>query len=59
MLDQVIAQRSKGNPTIALTTKTKIMLKGVNPDKFHAGSEDDPAVVHRVRQIAAEMGVSL
>lgn len=59
MLDQLIVQRSKGNPTIALTTKTKIMLKGVNPDKFQPTSEDDPAVMQRVRQIAAEMGVSL
>lgn len=57
MIDSIVAQRAKGNPTIALTTKTKLVLKGLNPDRFDAGSPDDPAVIAKVKAIAAELGV--
>ncbi len=59
MLDQIIAQRSQGNPTLQSTTKTKLILKGLNPEKFTANSADDPAVLQKVAAVAAEMGVSL
>jgi hypothetical protein len=59
MIDSIVEQRAKGNPTIALTTKAKLVLKGVNPDCFHETSPDDPAVVARIRTIAADFGVSI
>ncbi len=59
MIDTITAKRSKGNPTIAMTTKTKFILKGVNPDRFNASSPDDPAVIEKVRAIGMEMGVSV
>jgi hypothetical protein len=59
MIDSIIDKRSKGNPTIALTTRTKFILKGVNPDRFSPQSADDPIVLAKVRAIAAEMGVSV
>ena len=59
MIDSIIEQRSKGNPTLALTTKTKLVLKGINPDRFDAGSPDDPAVMTKVKAIAADLGVAV
>jgi hypothetical protein len=59
MIDTIIEKRSKGNSAIAMTTKTKFILKGLNPDRFNAASPDDPAVVAKVRAIGAEMGVSV
>jgi hypothetical protein len=59
MIDTIIEKRSHGNATIALTTKTKLILKGVNPDRFDHLSPDDPAVVSKIKAIGAEMGVSL
>ena len=59
MLDSIIEQRSRGNSTVALTTKTKLMLKGVNPDLFTAASPDDPAIMARVRAIANELGATV
>ena len=48
ILDTIIERRSKGNSTIALTTKTKFILKGINPDRFdrdvpreHQATHDD------------------
>lgn len=59
MIDTIIEKRSRGNPTIALTTKTKFILKGINPDRFGQGSPDDGAIMAKVRAIGAEMGVSV
>jgi hypothetical protein len=55
MIDEIITKRSKGNPTIASTTKTKLILKGINPDKYTALSEDDPLVIKKLRELAKEL----
>jgi len=57
MLDAIIQQRAKGSPTVALTTKTKLVLKGINPDRFSDTADDDPAIMAKVRAIAADLGV--
>jgi hypothetical protein len=57
MIDKIITQKAKGNVTMINLTKTKLILKGVNPDKFTAASEDDSAVIQKVRVIGKEMGV--
>jgi len=59
LLDQIIAERSRGDETIALLTKTKLTLKGLNPDRFTHGSPDDPSTIEKVRQAAASLNVRL
>jgi len=59
MIDRVIETRSKGNPTIVQTTKTKLALKGINTDNYSSSSPDDPVVMARLKEVAAEMGVQL
>ena len=59
MLDDIISIRSKGNPTIASTTKTKLLLKGINYDRYTASSADDATVIAKLRVIAAELGVEV
>ena len=59
LLDAIIAQRSQGNQTIALATKTKLILKGLNPDRFTATTEDDPAVLAKARAIAQSLNVQV
>ncbi|MGD0300624.1 MAG: hypothetical protein ABSE86_26360 [Bryobacteraceae bacterium] len=59
ILDSIIQQRASGNPTIASTTKTKLILKGVNPDGFNGSSPDDPGVLAKVKAIAVELGVTI
>ena len=59
LIDTIIRERSKGSSTVAMTTKTKMILKGVDPDTFNAGSPDDPKVIARVREIAREFGIAL
>ncbi len=59
MLDKIINERSRGSSVVAMTTKTKIVLKGVDPDAFTAGSPDDPKTIEKVKEIARELGVAL
>jgi hypothetical protein len=57
VIDAILEQRSKGNPTLLLTTKTKLTLKGLNPDRFTFASPDDEALLQKARAIAEELGV--
>ena len=57
MLDEIIEKKSGGHPTLMSTTKTKLILKGLNPDKYSAQSADDPVVIEKVLMAAREMGV--
>lgn len=57
MIESIVQQRAKGNPTLIASTKTKLILKGLNPDQFTDTSPDDAAVMNKVRAIAAELGV--
>ena len=59
MIDQIIQQRSRGNAVLATTTRTKLILKGLDPDKYDASSADDPMLIARLRDLAAELNVSL
>jgi len=59
LIDQIVEKRSNGNPAIAKVTKTKLVLKGVNPDNFTSTSADDAQIISKVRQIASELGVVL
>ena len=42
-----------------MTTRTKLILKGINPDKFTAASEDDPVMIQKAMAVAKDMGVRL
>lgn len=58
LINKIIQERSKGNHTLMHTTKTKLILKGLNPDKWTLASDDNPEVLAKVRTIAAEFGIS-
>ncbi|MCA1064376.1 hypothetical protein QTG56_22415 (plasmid) [Rossellomorea sp. AcN35-11] len=57
IIDKIIQDRSKGNPTLEKTTRTKLTLKGINPDKFTSSTPDDPAVITKLESLAKELGV--
>jgi hypothetical protein len=59
LIDQIIEQRSKGSEIIRNTTRAKLILKGVNPDKYTTSSADEPEILSRLQQIAADMGIKL
>ena len=59
LLDTIIQQRSRGNATVVLTTQTKLIIKGINPDLYTESTEDDPAIIEKIRRIGRDMGVAL
>jgi hypothetical protein len=59
MIDRVVQERAKGSPTLVVTTRAKLMLKGIPVNDFTDKSPDDPAMIQRVRTAASEMGISL
>jgi len=59
IIDHILQERSKGNQTLMQTTKTKLILKGLNPDKWSLLSDDNPEVLAKVKTIAAEFGISV
>jgi len=59
LIDIIIEKRAAGNPAIEMTTKAKLILKGINVDSFSSTSSDDPAMIQKVKQAAAELGVVL
>ncbi|MBP7144496.1 MAG: hypothetical protein KBA44_04750 [Methanoculleus sp.] len=59
MIETIIEKRSGGNETLKNTTRTKLIIKGYHPDRWTLQSEDDPAKIAELRQIALDMGVKL
>ena len=59
MIDRVVQERAKGSSTLAVTTRAKLLLKGIPVDDFTDKTPDDPAMMQRVRVAAGEMGVRL
>ena len=58
-IDEIILQRSKGNPTLVLTTKTKLSIKGIDVELYRNDSPDDPEVLEKINRIANEFGLKL
>ncbi|WP_292520753.1 hypothetical protein [Methanoculleus sp.] len=59
MIDIIIEKRSNGNEVLKNTTRTKLIIKGYNPDRWTLQSEDDPAKIAELKQIARDMGIEL
>ncbi|MCZ2357384.1 MAG: hypothetical protein LC115_11990 [Bacteroidia bacterium] len=59
MIDTIILKRSKGNPLLVGVTRTKLLLKGINVNKFTETSSDDPVIIHKLLLIAKELGVAI
>lgn len=57
MIQKIVTEKSKGNPVIASSVKTKIILKGIAIDKYTPTSPDDFDVMQKLRQIGMEFGI--
>jgi hypothetical protein len=59
LIDSILDQRAKGDPTVEKLTEVKLLLKGIDPSKFSGNSADDTAVIDKLNRIAADLGVRL
>lgn len=59
LIDKLVALRSKGDDTLIQTTVTKLILKGIDPNRFTAVMEDDPVVLAKIAAAAKDFGIAL
>jgi len=59
MINAIVEGKSKGNSIIASSTRTKIILKGINVSNYNANSPDDPVIIEKLKVIAKEFGVTI
>jgi hypothetical protein len=45
MIDEIIEQRTRNNPELIGVVRTKLMLKGVDPNRYTETSDDDPRII--------------
>lgn len=55
MIDAIISQRAKDNPMLERVIKTKLILKGINPNKYTLQSDDDPTVIMKLERMIQEL----
>ncbi len=55
MIDTIVNQRAKDNPMLVGIIKTKLMLKGIDTNKFTALSEDNPVIIAKLEALIKEL----
>lgn len=58
MLQEIVEQKSQGSEVIRNTIRTKLILRGMNPDSFD-DCPDDPVLINKVHSIAKDYGIQL
>lgn len=57
IINNIIEERSNGNPAIKEMTIAKLILKGLNPNKFDENSPDDVVIIEKLLNIAKQLNV--
>lgn len=59
MIDKIIEKKSGGDELLIRSTKVKMILKGIYPDRYSGTSEDDPAVIQKLKSLASELNITI
>jgi hypothetical protein len=59
LIDNIIEKRSGGNPAFVGSTKVKMIMKGIFPDKYDENSLDDQAVIDKLESLAKELNINI
>ncbi|MBU0982143.1 hypothetical protein KKC94_05635 [Patescibacteria group bacterium] len=57
LIDEIINTRAQGNKTVENCVRTKLILKGIDPDLFDNSSDDDPNIIEKLQKVAEEYNV--
>ncbi|WP_321505612.1 FIST N-terminal domain-containing protein [uncultured Methanoregula sp.] len=58
MIDTIVEQEAKGDPRLINITRTKLIVRGIHPDKYSAHSEDDPIIIRQLEKMIRLTGIS-
>ena len=59
LITRILDEKARGNPMMVGALKTKMILKGINVDKYTSFSDDDAAVLDKLKQLARDLGVTV
>jgi hypothetical protein len=59
LVEKLIWERSKGDPFTESSTRIKLIMKGIDPVKITDETPDDPQVIHKIREVAKALNISL
>jgi hypothetical protein len=59
MIDKIVQENAKGDKTIESTTKTKLILRGINPNSYSESSIDDPVILDKLEKFAKELNLKI
>lgn len=54
MIEEILAKRSNGNEMLIRLIRTKLILKGIDPEAFTDNSDDDPTIIEKLKKIAQD-----
>lgn len=57
ILDHILRQRRGEGPNRAMALRTKLLLRGIDPEAFTKHTPDDPTVLGKVQEIAHRLGL--
>lgn len=59
LIEKLVNARAQGNASVALSTRTKLLMQGIDSAKWTPTSADDSAMIAKVRSVAGAMGLSI
>jgi hypothetical protein len=57
LIDLLISEKSKGNRDIENFIRVKLTMKGIPVNKLTEGTDDDPVVINKIKDVLKEFGV--
>jgi hypothetical protein len=58
-IDLIIEKRSGGNKAFESSTKVKMIMKGIFPERYTEDSEDDPVILEKLTNLAKDLNIQL
>jgi hypothetical protein len=55
LIERILAERSKGNEILAKAIKTKLILKGINPELYTDQSDDEQKIIKKLENMLQDM----
>jgi hypothetical protein len=59
MVDDLIRIRSNGKEAIAINTRIKLLMKGIDAKNITENTPDDPQMIKKILQVADEFKIQL
>ena len=59
LVDELINKRSKGVEALAINTRIKLLMKGIDAKKITEETPDDEKVIEKIYQLASEFNITL